>query len=337
MSCDESEYIQATVKHAGLRSHLFPPATPSMDYYHEQASFYREFPGWPNGGAMMAVPLQEGLRQAGTRVMLTGLGGNECVEGSRTYMTELAREGRLLELVRTAKAEAAPGGASWWRLVLDYGVRPNIPSAVKRVLRPLRPRRQRFGWLPAEFQERTALLSRVQASSTPPGASRVQQAMHSCFYSGWKVHGHEGNDRDAAFFGMDYRHPFFDRRLAEFSFALPERQRSHRGLVKIVLRNALQGRLPEPVIRRRVQTDFAPVFTSELGALDGQEPSLGAAIAERGWIVPSELSSSLRKARAGGSDKLWTLWAAIGIEIWRQRVFTPSRRLLLDDQCGLAL
>src|ERR1035441_2947833 len=52
---------------------------------------------------------------------------------------------------------------------------------------------------------------------------------------------------------------FFDRRLAEFAFALPERQRSHRGLVKIVLRNALQGRLPEPVIRRRVQTDFTPV------------------------------------------------------------------------------
>jgi len=146
--------------------------------------------------------------------------------------------------------------------------------------------------------------------------------MHRYFYSGWSAHAHECGDRDAAFLGIDHRHPFFDRRLAEFAFALPERQRSHRGLVKIVLRNALQGRLPEPVIRRRVQTDFTPVFTSELGALEGRETFSGAAaIAERGWILPSELSPSLQKARAGDSEDLWELWAAIGIEIWYHRIY----------------
>lgn len=323
MSCDESQYIQATVEHAGLRSHLSPPVPPSMDYYHEQASLYQDFPGWPNGGAMMALPIQEGLRQAGTRVMLTGLGGNECVEGSSTHFEELAREGKFLELVRTAKSDAPLWGSPWWRLVLDYGVRPNIPSPVKRVLRPLRPRRRQFRWLAPEFQERTALLHRAQAFAAPPGATPVQQAMHSCFYSGWKVHAHEGDDRDSAFLGIDCRHPFFDRRLAEFAFALPERQRSHSGLVKIVLRNAMQGRLPEPVIRRRVQADFTPVFASTVNAMDGQEPFSGAAITERGWILPSELSSSLQKARAGDSDHLWTLWAAFGIEIWYQWVLMP--------------
>lgn len=321
MSCDESSYIQEIVEYAGLRSHLFPPVRPSLDYYHQQADRYQDFPGWPNG--RMALPLQEGLRQAGTRVMLTGCGGNQCVEGSRrSYMTELAREGKLLELVRTAKAEAACEAAPWWRLVLDYGIRPNIPSAVKRILRPLRPHRHRFGWLTPEFRERSALLRRIEASGSPPGATPVQQAMHRYFYSGWSAHAHECGDRDAAFLGIDHRHPFFDRRLAEFAFALPERQRSHRGLVKIVLRNALQGRLPEPVIRRRVQTDFTPVFTSELGALDGREPFSGAAaIAERGWILPSELSPSLQKARAGDSEDLWELWAAIGIEIWYHRIY----------------
>ena len=144
--------------------------------------------------------------------------------------------------------------------------------------------------------------------------------MYQYFCSGWSAYVHESWDRDAAFLGIDYRHPFFDRRLAEFAFALPERQRSHRGLVKIVLRNALQGRLPESVIRRRVQPDFMPVFTSELDALDGQEPFSGAAIAERGWILPSELSSSLQRARAGDSHDLWNLWAAIGMEIWYRRI-----------------
>jgi asparagine synthase (glutamine-hydrolysing) len=317
LNCDESEYIQATVEHAGLRSHLFPPIPPSMDYYREQASRYQDFPGWPNGGAMY-LPLQEGLRQAGTLVMLTGWGGNECLDGSSNSLDELLREGHLLELLRTAKAEAALWGSPWWRLVLDYGVRPNIPATVKRVLGPLR--RRRFGWLPAEFQRRSALPSRVRASSAPPGANRFQQASYSHFYSGWAAHFHESWDRTGASLGVDQRHPFCDRRLAEFSFALPERQRSHRNLVKVVLRNALQGRLPDPVIRRRVPAEFTLTFTATLGALDGQGPFCAAAIAERGWIIPSELSAFLQKARAGESFDLWATWAPIGLEIWHHRM-----------------
>ena len=322
MGCDESGYIQESVEHAGLRSHLFPPVRRSLDYYRQQADRYQDFPGWPNGFPMMVLPLQEGLRQAGTLVMLTGYGGNECVEGSsRSYMTELAREGKLLELVREAKAEAAGAAPPWWRLVLDYGVRPNIPSAVKRALRPLRRRQHRFRWLAPGFRERSALLLRLEASGSPPGATPVQLAMYQYFRSGWSTYARESWDRDAAFLGIDHRHPFFDRRLAEFAFALPERQRSHRGIVKVVLRNAMQSRLPETVIRRRVQTDFMPLFTSELDALDGQEPFSDAAIAKRGWILPSELSSLLRKARAGDLDDLWILWAAIGIEIWYRRTY----------------
>ena len=322
MSCDESEYIQETVKRAGLRSHLFPPAPIGTDYYNQQAGRYQDFPGWPNGAAMSS-PICEGLRQARTRVVLTGWGGNECVEGSGGYViTELAREGKFLELINTAKVEGPLDDVPWWRVAFNYGVRANIPSGVKRVLRPIR--RSRFGWLPAEFVKRTSLLSRVEALAAPRGASPIQQAMHSYFYSGWNAHFREGWDRNAAFLGVEERHPFFDRRLAEFAFALPERQRSHRGLVKIVLRNALRGSLPESVIGRRVQADFTPVFTSAVGALDGQDPFPGSAIMARGWIIPFELSSCLQKARAGDLDDLWKLWAAIGIEIWCRRTRDPG-------------
>jgi asparagine synthase (glutamine-hydrolysing) len=318
MICDESEYIQATVQHAGLRSHLFPPVQASLNHYFDQVDRSQDFPGWPNGFPMMVLPLREGLRQAGTLVMLTGYGGNECLEGSfRGYLTQLAREGNFRELVRTAKSQNTGADHPWWLLLLNYAVRPNIPSSVKRVLRPLRRRPHQFGWLAPAFLERSALLGRIEASNGPSDASPVQRAVYSYFSSGWSTYAHESWDRDAVFLGIDHRHPFFDRRLAEFAFALPERQRSHRGLVKVVLRNALQGHLPELVIRRRVQTDFMPVFRGQLDALDGQEPF--SAIAERGWILSSELSLSLQRTRQGNLDDLWNLWAAIGIEIWYRR------------------
>ena len=319
MSCDESAYIQATVEHAGLRSHLFPPIPPSMDYYYEKAGRYQDFPGWPNGGAMMAVPLEEGLREAGTRVMLTGWGGNECVEGIDNDLVELSSEGRLLELLSRAKAQAACGGPSWWRLAFDYGVRPNIPPAVKRGLKVLLRRKRRFECLPREFQDRTALLRRVEASTRPVGASPIQQYMYSCFYSGWATLFHEIWEREGALLGIELRHPFFDRRLAEFAFAIPERQRSHRGLVKIVLRNALQGRLPESVIRRRIQAEFTPVFKEAVDTIDAQGSFTCAEIEKRGWIIPSELFSCIQRFRAGESLNTWRLWAPIGMEIWCQR------------------
>jgi asparagine synthase (glutamine-hydrolysing) len=321
MTCDESEYIQETANHAGLRSHLFTPVPPSMDYYREQASHYQEFPGWPNGGAM-CLPMHKGLRQAGTQVVLTGWGGNECVEGSGSYIiTELAREGKFLELFNTAKVEGAMDDVPWWRVAFNYGVRANIPSGVKRVLRRIRQRQ--LGWLPAEFVKRTSLLSRVEAFAAPRGASPIQQALHSYFYSGWNAHFRESWDRNAAFHGVEERHPFFDRRLAEFAFALPERQRSHQGLVKVVLRNALQGRLPESVIGRRSQADFTPIFTEAFWALDGQDPFQSSKIKARGWINPHALSSLVQKARAGDWHDLWKLWAAIGIEIWCRQAFEP--------------
>ena len=82
----------------------------------------------------------------------------------------------------------------------------------------------------------------------------------------------------------------------------------------------MQGRLPEPVIRRQVQTDFMPVFASEVDAWNGRELSSGAAIAAGGWVIPFELSSLLQKARAGQTYYWWNLWAAIGIEIWYRRI-----------------
>ena len=327
-TCDESEYIQEIARHAGLRSHLFEANQPSIDFYHHQSRQYQDFPGWPNGQAM-SVSLQEAIKQAGIRIVLTGSGGNECMEGAGgRRITELAREGKLVELVRAAKAEAAIARSSLWSVLINHGLRENIPPSLKRILRPIR--RQHFDWLPSEFVTQTGLLSRVQPSPAPPGASPVQQAIRDYFYSGWSAHFHESWDRDAARFSREERHPFFDRRLVEFSFALPEALRSHRGLVKVLVRKALSSHLPRSVIERTVQTDFTPVFTRAFCALDGQNTFSFSTIGAKGWIVPEELSFSMQKARAGNADDLWRLWAAVGIEIW----YSDTRERPPEVQAG---
>jgi asparagine synthase (glutamine-hydrolysing) len=329
-SCDESDYIQEIVKHAGLRSHQFSPDPPCLDYYREQVIKYQDFPGWPNGGAMVAS-LQNGLRSAGTRVVLTGWGGNECFEGNTTAeMTDLVREGRLLELIRTAKGEST--GLDAWRMIFDYGVRPNIPVAWKGPVRSIR--RRPFQWLSAEFVRRTNLLDRIQPVSLN-GATRVQEAMYGYFYSGLSAHFHELWDRAAALVGVEERHPFLDRRVAEFAFALPEDQRSHRGRSKIVLRNAMKGRLPRSVEERRLQADFTPVMIAAVRVLWKQPAFPSDTTLLCGWTVPSEMAASLDRALGGNLKDIWRAWAAAGIDIWYSNSLRTSSQDVVWVSDGL--
>ena len=226
---------------------------------------------------------------------------------------QLAREAKLVELIRTAKAEAEDSDVSWLRMTLDYGIRPNIPAAWKVPLRLIR--RSPVYWLSPEFVQRTNLLDRIQPVPLN-GATRVQQAIYEYFYCGVNAHFHESWDRNAALVGVEERHPFLDRRVAEFAFALPEQQRSHRGRNKIVLRKAMTGRLPMSVEERRLQADFTPVLTAAVRVVWEQKRSPSDAMLSRGWTVASEMATSLHKALGGNLKDLWRVWAAAGIDIW---------------------
>jgi asparagine synthase (glutamine-hydrolysing) len=52
-------------------------------------------------------------------------------------------------------------------------------------------------------------------------------------------------DRNSMAFSLETRLPFLDYRLVEFAFSLPVEQKIGRGVTKVVLRNAMEGVLPE--------------------------------------------------------------------------------------------
>jgi asparagine synthase (glutamine-hydrolysing) len=173
------------------------------------------------------------------------------------------------------------------------------------------------------------LLDRIQPVSLN-GATRVQEAMYGYFYSGLSAHFHELWDRAAALVGVEERHPFLDRRVAEFAFALPEDQRAHRGLSKIVLRKAMRGGLPRSVEERRLQTDFTPIVTAAVEAL-GEDKKLFEALNSQGWIVENELFLSLQEVHDKNLTGLWRVWAAAGLNIWYSMAvaFRPADQLRL--------
>ena len=87
------------------------------------------------------------------------------------------------------------------------------------------------------------------------------------------------NDRLAARFGVELRHPFFDVRVVELLLSLPSEQRFSLGFAKAVLRRSMRGTLPDLVRERR----DAAVFDAYVGAgvLARHRPLLSRLLKER--------------------------------------------------------
>ena len=67
-------------------------------------------------------------------------------------------------------------------------------------------------------------------------------------------------DRYAAFFSIEARHPFMDKRLIEFCLALPPEHKLARGLGRMILRRSLDGILPSKNQWRVGKADLSPNF-----------------------------------------------------------------------------
>lgn len=63
-------------------------------------------------------------------------------------------------------------------------------------------------------------------------------------------------DHAAMAYSVESRMPFMDYRLITYTLALPASQMVSGGFTKVVLRRAMSGTVPEPVLRRRTKLGF---------------------------------------------------------------------------------
>ncbi len=108
-------------------------------------------------------------------------------------------------------------------------VSPMLSDQAREVLRPVfGARRARRPWIQPTFAARTALEDRLRPRAALPFPTREQQEIHRAVGSLVQVLGDEMEDRAAQAAGVEQRHPFYDRRVAEFGLALPSSQRADR-------------------------------------------------------------------------------------------------------------
>src|SRR5215475_11672457 len=123
-------------------------------------------------------------------------------------------------------------------------------------------REQQLRLLTPEAKDRAGALDPYATTRRYLAQSNATTTLNRLLYADTKTYLHEllmKQDQMSMAASLESRVPFLDHRLVEFTARLPERMKLRRMTTKYVLRRAMKGLLPEPILTRRKMGFPAPV------------------------------------------------------------------------------
>lgn len=263
-ACDESALIDETARHLGLRRHLLLPVDQYADMPYE--ALYPPLLDSP--GTVLSpryIDELERVKDQGARVLLTGSGGDEMTWGHALAYARRLWRGDLSvvgEVIRGTRDHDLPLGQTLWTLFF----RPLVPEALRR----LRARRRGAlpwpDWVPRDKAVEIGLADALRDAVEKRFRNPVLQTRYAALVTSSTYHSIRSYAAAGDRVGVSVRHPFFDRRLAEFSFAIPDDLWLREGYPKWLLRRAMSGRLPDAVTWNRKKIVFDRFFANLIKA-----------------------------------------------------------------------
>jgi asparagine synthase (glutamine-hydrolysing) len=267
---DERPYIDAVVRGGGVEPHFVRgdrlSLTADLDrlLWHVDEAFAA-----PN--LYLHWGMYKAAHGSGARVFLDGFDGDSALSHGFGRLNGLARAGRWDAFEAEVRAFAEHRGIPPQRVLRDYGLpylaelawqrRPvtwvRTASELWRRFRP--SRRQMF----TRYGARPLLHrgDRIQAATERESHRRgISQPLYQLAL--------ELADKASRAFGLEPRYPFFDRRLIEFCYAVPEEHKFAHGWPRFLFRRAMEGILPPEVQWRADKGDLSPNLHSCVAGVD---------------------------------------------------------------------
>lgn len=336
---DERHFAEKVVMETGVQP-IYLPVQPSdaINVVEDTVYHLEEIYSAPPWNLWLLYQL---LRKEKTVVTLDGHGGDELLGGYPHYTVQamydaghwLGNPFRYLDLFRIYRNLVSSGSDRGpilpsWKLVSDT-------NALLRNLRRLvgawrATETHSTGITTGADSWAGPLLEQVEPAPSPLRSrehetSYFARALYYDFHSSVMQVILRNYDRMSMAHGIEIRMPFLDWRLVTFAFSLPDTSKVGRGFTKLVLREAMKGRLPETVRLRRDKIGFATPLSTWM------HDDLGR------WLFdlvnePAFLSSSLWKGAeirdwvgARRHTHAWTwsdfaaVWVYVNAYLWLRR------------------
>jgi len=262
--CDERVYQGPVVRATGTEHHEVRPRPtgPGADF----ATLCRTFgEPVPMGPHWLAWAVAEAASEAGMDVLLTGADGDRVVSHGTGRLAELAFQRDFRGLMREVAAVPDFSFARKARVFAVHALLPFVPEVVRSAIERHDPRRRQvltsaLSILRTEVVVAAGVPERWFAATRRPLSTR--EAHVQILTSSNRGRDVELLDRLGNQFGLEFRHPFFDRRVIELCLSFPGEQKRQAGRPRFVLRNAMAGLVPDAVRLRPSDTYFDAAFAA---------------------------------------------------------------------------
>ena len=320
---DERMYIDQVSKAYETEPHFF--AGDSVSPVAEMDRFSWLMDGANDGGNLyLNWNLYRAASEFGNRVVLDGFDGDTTVSHGQGRLVELALARKWWSLAREVKAYAHSTGEPWkpavYSWIRRYGLRPAVRRLTGAGKSEERPSQKVPGWARIVSEDyRSRLTPHIQAPSPSPTTEREHHYGRLSRVGLRKNVSTIGAIGSGA--GVEVRFPFFDIRLVELCLSLPPEQKLRGGWSRYVMRNAMEGILPEGIRWRPGKSDVSVGFYHSLRSLAGDklEQVVASDDSELARFVdPKFVRSTYPKFMNGTvttSDELY-FWRAFSLALW---------------------
>jgi asparagine synthase (glutamine-hydrolysing) len=255
---DETAFINATLEQTGASLYRLDPNPDELWDALRRHLWYQDEPVH-SFTSVVAFQLMQLARERGLKVMLNGQGADEVLAGYLPFFVDhwadLARAGRIGDVLAETRSFAQVHeqalGTQYRRVAhrLFNQAKQSLPGhkliaarwkKASLLRNPLLSDDLKSHWAPCDAPPTTTLTESLKDSverSALPLYLRVE-------------------DRNAMAHGVEVRVPFLDHRLVAYGFRLGSEWKLSGGDTKVILRQAMQGRIPEAIRRSPKKLGF---------------------------------------------------------------------------------
>jgi asparagine synthase (glutamine-hydrolysing) len=281
--------------------------------------------------AINTLLMCQAAREAGVKVILSGMGADELFGGYRKHracltaaryrtLPGIARRG-FEEIVGRAPVAIGDRGlryARWAKRFVTFAGLPEV--AAYRRSYTLYDTEDLKGLVPSELSEHVDDIIRehdniYSDTSLEDAVNRMCLADSRLFLPGLNL---AYTDRAAMAASVEVRVPFVDPKVAAAAFAFSGNEKIKRGTSKAVLKRAAEAWLPQEIIRRPKASFGAPLRAWVSRDLTGliDEVLVGGKLVSNGWIDETALRKMIHDDRVGREDRSKQIWQLLTLELW---------------------
>jgi asparagine synthase (glutamine-hydrolysing) len=310
---DENNFIRDAVAHLCVDWRPIVDDGERAPWVWDNACFWSDIPLPPDGPTHVA--LCRSVRDRGSAVVLTGHGGDHWFDPSPYVLFDLMEERRFTTAWRMAKNFAGPGLRAPAWLLLKAGVEPYRPSWLHR---PGAAKRA------AAVTGAARLEGRLDERRFPGRLPRTFHRLRAqCHFEhcagGYDAMCFEILDRTAALGGVEYRHPYLDRRLVEFGCRVPVTVHATPAHNRRLQRQGLRDLLPPSIAARQTKARFSEVMLREVDRHLSDASLADTHVVGNGWVDLLEARAAVTRTRAQiagpqGAGQIFFLWGMVQVE-----------------------